>query len=299
VFFISVGITIVAGWIFARQALKPIAKVVTDVNNISASNLHARLHEGNRKDEIANLAIIFNKMMERLEAAFQIQKNFVANASHELRTPLTSVISQIQVALLRKRTVEEYEKVLHSVLEDVDSLSELYNALLELAQMDLENKKLTIRPLRVDELIIGSIEELTETKKQYQIAFEYDLVAEEEEKLTITGSETLLKSAMINLMDNACKFSNGLPATITLGEEPGYLKIKVIDKGIGISKTDLNHIREPFYRADNSLEIKGHGLGLSLTDKVIKLHKGTLNIESRIDIGTTVTILLPCVEQII
>jgi signal transduction histidine kinase len=299
VFFISVGITIVAGWIFARQALKPIAKVVTDVNNISASNLHARLHEGNRKDEIANLAIIFNKMMERLEAAFQIQKNFVANASHELRTPLTSVISQIQVALLRKRTVEEYEKVLHSVLEDVDSLSELYNALLELAQMDLENKKLTIRPLRVDELIIGSIEELTETKNQYQIAFEYDLVTEEEEKLTITGSETLLKSAMINLMDNACKFSNGLPATITLGEEPGYLKIKVIDKGIGISTTDLNHIREPFYRADNSLEIKGHGLGLSLTDKIIKLHKGTLSIESRIDMGTTVTILLPCFEHII
>lgn len=75
---------------------------------------------------------------------------------------------------------------------------------------------------------------------------------------------------MINLMDNACKFSNGRPATVTLGEEPGYLKIAVADQGIGIAPDDLTRIREPFYRAGNSTRIKGHGLGLSLTDKIIK-----------------------------
>ncbi|QHT68758.1 HAMP domain-containing protein [Rhodocytophaga rosea] len=293
VFFISVAITIAAGWLFASQALKPISKIVTDVNNISASNLHARLGEGNRRDEIANLAIIFNKMLERLETAFHIQKNFVANASHELRTPLTSVTSQIQVALLKERKGEEYEKVLQSILEDVNGLSKLSNDLLELAQMDLENKKITVNPLRLDELLIESIEALTEIKHHYQISFEYDLLAEDEEKLTIVGSETLLKSALINLIDNACKFSNGLPATVRLGEEPGYLKIKIIDKGIGISKEELSHVREPFYRADNSSNIKGHGLGLSLTDKIIKLHKGKLDIESRIDDGTTITVLFP------
>ena len=293
VFLLSIGITILAGWIFANQALEPIAKVVRDVNNISASNLHARLNEGNQKDEIAHLSITFNKMLERLEEAFTMQKNFVANASHELRTPLTSVTSQIEVALLKKRGIEEYEKVLQSVLEDVKSLSKLYNGLLELAQMDIENKKIVINPLRIDELLLSTIEELTETKDSYRIAFEYNIPTDDEEKLTIVGSEALLKSAMGNIMENACKFSNGQLTTVTLGEEPGFLKIKVEDKGVGISRDDLQHIREPFYRADHALQVKGHGLGLSLTDKIIKLHKGYLAIDSALNVGTTVTVMFP------
>jgi signal transduction histidine kinase len=293
VFFVSVAITIVAGWLFASKALEPISKVVKEVNNISASNLHARLNEGNQKDEIAHLSVTFNKMLERLQAAFTMQKSFVANASHELRTPLTSVTSQIEVALMKKRHAEEYEKVLQSVLEDVGGLSKLYNGLLELAQIELENKRISSNPIRIDELLLASIEELMEAKNTYHISFEYDLLTEHEEKLTMVGSEALLKSAVTNIMDNACKFSTGQPATVTLGEEPGFLKITVADKGIGISKKDLGHIREPFYRADNSLQIKGHGLGLSLTDKIIKLHNGFLNIESKVDVGTTVTVLFP------
>jgi signal transduction histidine kinase len=293
VFLISVGITIVAGWFFASQALQPIAEVVNEVNNISARNLHARLQEGNRKDEIANLAITFNRMLARLEVAFTLQRSFVANASHELRTPLTAVTSQIEVALLKKREAEAYESVLQSVLEDINSLSKLYNGLLELAQIDLEKDKITVSSLRLDELLLGSIEELTEAKRDYHINFEYDLLTEDEEKLSLLGSEALLKSAMINLMDNACKFSDGRPATVRLGEELEYLKITVADSGIGIAAEELSRIREPFYRAGNSARIKGHGLGLSLTDKIIKWHEGILQIESALHVGTTVTVLFP------
>lgn len=297
VFICSVAITIIAGWIFASQALKPISKVITEVNNISACNLDARLQEGNGKDEITNLAITFNRMLERLETAFNMQKSFVANASHELRTPLTSITSQIDVALIKKRSSEDYEKVLQSVLEDTKSLSQLFNGLLELAQMDLENKKINIQPIRVDELLLGSIEELIEVKNNYQISFEYDLVADNEEKLILVGSEPLLKSAMMNLMDNACKFSNEKQATVVLGEESGFLKIRFQDKGIGISKEDLKHIKQLFYRAENALEVKGHGLGLSLTDKIIKLHRGFLEIESTLNKGTTVTVLFPIIPN--
>jgi signal transduction histidine kinase len=296
VFLISVGITIIGGWVFASQALRPIAEVVSEVNNISARNLHARLHEGNRKDEIANLAITFNRMLERLEVAFTLQKSFVANASHELRTPLTAVTSQIEVTLLRKREAEAYENVLQSVLEDIHSLSKLYNGLLELAQLDLEKDKIAIECLRMDELLLAAIEELTEAKPQYQLLFGYDMPTEDEEKLTVRGSEALLRSAMINLMDNACKFSKGHPATVTLAEVPGYLKIAVSDRGIGIAPDDLTRIREPFYRAGNSARIKGHGLGLSLTDKIIKWHEGIVQIESILHVGTTVTVLIPRVN---
>jgi signal transduction histidine kinase len=293
VFLISVGITIVAGWFFASQALQPIAEVVNEVNNISARNLHARLHEGDRKDEIANLAITFNRMLERLEVAFTLQRSFVANATHELRTPLTAVTSQIEVALLKKREAEAYESVLQSVLEDINSLSKLYNGLLELAQIDLEKDKITITSLRLDELLLEAIEELTEAKRDYHIHFRYDMPTEDEEKLSVVGSEALLKSAVINLMDNACKFSNGRPATVRLSEEFGYLKITFADRGIGIAAEELSRIREPFYRAGNSARIKGHGLGLSLTDKIIKWHEGILEIESALHVGTTVTVLFP------
>lgn len=291
VFLTSIGITILAGWAFASQALKPISNVVNEVKNISASNLHARLDEGNGNDEIANLAITFNQMLGRLEAAFNLQKSFVSNASHELRTPLTSVTSQIEVALIKKRTLEDYEKVLQSVLEDIKNLSQLSNGLLELAQMNLENKKIKMEQVRVDEILFDSMEELMQVKSDYHISFEYDSLSEDEERLKIYGSGALLKSALMNLLDNACKFSSDKKALVSLGEENGVIKIKICDKGIGISPEEQAFIREPFYRANNAQEIKGHGLGLSLTQKILSLHEGYLEIESILNEGTTVTIL--------
>ncbi|CAA9259908.1 MAG: hypothetical protein AVDCRST_MAG56-2476 [uncultured Cytophagales bacterium] len=179
------------------------------------------------------------------------------------------------------------------MLEDIQSLSKLYNGLLELAQIDLENNKITVTSLRLDELRLGAIEELTAAKRDYRIHFGYDMLTEDEEKLSVVGSEALLKSAMINLMDNACKFSNGHPATVTLSEELDSLKITFADSGIGIATEELSRIREPFYRAGNSARIKGHGLGLSLTDKIIKWHEGILQIESVLHVGTTVIVLFP------
>lgn len=293
VFFASVSITIFAGWIFAGQSLKPISDVVEQVEKISAHNLDARVEEGNKKDEIANLAITFNKMLERLETAFKMQKSFVANASHELRTPLTAIKSQIEVTLIKTRDAQQYEKILQSVLEDIDNMGNLSNGLLELAQMDLDNSSLATEEVRIDELLWQTMDELKSAYPQYKIIIEYKIPRENEQGYVLTGNEQLLKSAIMNIMDNACKFSQNHQVNIRLEENVKEISLLFVDAGAGISHEDLKYVKEPFYRASNTSQIRGHGLGLSLTDKIVHLHQGTMTISSEQNKGTRVMILLP------
>lgn len=293
VFFGCVSITLVAGWIFAGQSLKPISNVVNQVEKISASNLYERVDEGNKKDEIANLAINFNKMLHRLELAFKAQKSFVANASHELRTPLTSVKSQIEVTLIKARNTEQYEAVLLSVLEDINKMGRLSNGLLELAQMEMDNANVVTEEVRVDELLWQVTDELKTVYPQYKINIDYR-VRTGEERFTTPGNEQLLKSALANIMDNACKFSADHQVWIVMEEGKQFIEIKFKDNGIGISAEDLRYVKEPFYRAVNTTQIKGHGLGLPLTDRIMRIHGGELRITSELNKGTEVTIWLPC-----
>ena len=125
VFAISILVVFVSGSIYAAKALKPISRVVEQVNNITITSLNLKVDEGNGKDEIALLAATFNKMLSRLEAAFKIQKNFIANASHELRTPLTAITGQLEVALIKQRTPAAYQEILLSVLDDIKRLIEV------------------------------------------------------------------------------------------------------------------------------------------------------------------------------
>jgi signal transduction histidine kinase len=139
---VGICIIIVAGRWFAAQVLSPLAKMNSQVSKISAGNLAQRIDEGNQKDEIARLAMNFNKMLKRLETAFEMQQSFVSNASHELRTPLAVMRSQLQVTLEKERSQEEYRKVLRSLLDDTNLFAELTNGLLTLAQSGVENQRL-------------------------------------------------------------------------------------------------------------------------------------------------------------
>lgn len=293
VFFGSVSVTIVAGWVFAGQSLKPISNVVNQVEKISASNLYARVDEGNKKDEIANLAINFNNMLQRLELAFQSQKSFVANASHELRTPLTSIKSQIEVALIKVRDTPQYEAVLHSVLEDINKMGQLSNDLLELAQVEMQNGVMLANEVRVDELLWQVADELCTAFPQYKVLIDYKPVTGDE-KFTVKANQALLKSALANIIDNACKFSSNHQVKILMKEDKWNIHLQFTDSGVGISAEDLKQVKEPFYRARNTSKIKGHGLGLPLTDRIVRLHGGKLVIQSELNKGTQVTISLPC-----
>lgn len=290
----SIVITIFVGLFFAREALKPISGLITRVSSITATSLGKRLDEGDGSDEIAQLAITFNEMLDRIEKAFQIQKSFVSNASHELRTPLAAITSQIEVSLIKDRTTGEYKEVLSSLLDDTRGLNVLANNLLEIARSEQDLSALKLAPVRLDELLLLSQAEINSIHPDYIIETEITEESDNEEhELTIIGNENLLKLIFINLIDNACKFSEGGVVKASLGFFPDYVLITIKDTGIGIESEELQHIFEPFYRATNASNHKGHGIGLSLIQKIVKLHKGDIKIESIKGEGTTVEVSLP------
>lgn len=292
-FFISIGLTVFIGRIYANRALKPMSDVVKQVDQITIASLHMRVNEGNGTDEIAQLSITFNQMLERLESAFEMQRSFVSNASHELRTPLTSITGQIEVSLMKSRTQEEYEVILESVLEDIKNLNALSNGLLDLAKASSDISAISLHPLRIDEILWETRAELIKRKRDYNISIQFSEPIDDELELTVPGNDHLLKIAMVNVMDNACKYSSDKSVEIQLAVIGKEIIVEFADNGIGIDSADMGKIFQPFFRARNAKTISGNGLGLSLTDKIIHLHRGTISIDSQLNKGTIVTISIP------
>ena len=291
---VGICIIILAGRWFAAQVLLPLAKMNYEVSKISAGNLAQRIDEGNQRDEIARLAMNFNKMLKRLETAFGMQQSFVSNASHELRTPLAVMRSQLQVTLDKERSQEEYRLVLRSLLDDTNSFTELTNGLLTLAQSGVENQRLHFMPLRVDEVLFMAQEELAKQKPHYHFQFDYDSLPENENALTLKGNEQLLTTAFTNFMDNACKFSPDNTVHIALSSNNQGIEIRFKDNGAGIPESELKKIFSPFYRAANAQNIaKGHGIGLSLCKKIVELHGGTISVQSQLKSGSQFGVILP------
>jgi signal transduction histidine kinase len=263
------------------------------VNEINALRLDSRVDEGNGKDEIARLAITFNEMLERLELAFNNQRQFVSNVSHELRTPLTSLSGLLEVTLLKKREVEEYEALLKSMLEDIKTLNSLSNGLLELANSNIDVPAFQLKTSRIDEILFAAQSDLLKTQSAYVINVNFDEMPDEEHKLLVRANDNLLKIAFINLMDNACKFSPQKRSEVNIAFNDKQVILKFSDTGIGIPDEELNRVLEPFYRASNSSQKQGHGIGLSLVKRIIEMHHGTLVIRSEVGVGTKITVSLP------
>jgi signal transduction histidine kinase len=297
VFSASIVIISIAGWFYAGKALQPIANVVNSVDEISITSLNLRVDEGNGKDEIAKLAQRFNSMLSRLESSFATQKNFISNASHELRTPLTAITGQLEVVLLNARSAEEYRNVINSVLDDIKNLNRLSNRLLLLAQSSLQEREKRMTPLRIDELLWQTKEELQKHHPSFHIKIDIDGNLDDEHKLIIKGDDQLVKTALSNIIENGCKYSNDHMTKILIASSSLGLTLTFQDNGIGIPKEEIANIFEPFYRGSNTTNIKGHGIGLSMVKNIVKLHKGTIQISSDEQFGTTITLTLPTVSN--
>ena len=292
---LTLGLIFLIGRYFAGKSLQPISQVVNEVDVISASNLHNRVGEGNGKDEIAQLARTFNRLLERLETSFHLQRDFVSNAAHELRTPLSSITAQLEVTLLNKRTLEEYELVLNSVLEDIRDLNQLSEGLFDLTLASRDVSLMRFGNVRMDELLLNARIELQKRKRDYKINIHFGKFPDDEKSLTLFGKEHLLKSVFINLMDNACKFSNNKAVDVFMTIESEKIKIIFSDNGIGMPASYQENIFKPLLRGENAKRIPGHGLGLALTKKIVELHHGQIQVYSKEGEGTTISIILPIV----
>ena len=292
-FTVSLVIVSLLGWIFSGRVLGPISKIVEEVDNITAANLGQRLNEGNGKDELSKLAQTFNRMLARLEAAFLAQKNFIANASHELKTPFTVMAGEIEVTLLHSRDNQYYLKILRSVLEGIKRFNKLSTQLLLLAQTSADLPQKRFSSVRIDDFLWEAKKELDRLHPEYKIEILFDLNLTHD-SLSINGDEELIKVLLINLMDNACKYSNDNSVRITLTSlSDKSISIDFLNTGSGIDESEFDKIFEPFYRGNIDKKISGFGVGLSLAAKIVDLHDGKISVASTPGEETRFTITLP------
>lgn len=290
---LSLVVVGVAGWLFASDALRPVAELIEQAKAISATNIHRRLRVGRQRDELSLLAVTFNDMLQRLEEAFVSQKSFVSHASHELRTPLTIMMSQVEVALMQTRTQAEYKESLDELLDTVKGMIGLVNGLIELVWANSDAVTLTYQSVRVDELLWQARANIIAKCPHYQIDIDFENMPDQEEDLMLPGEGPLLTTAFQNLMENGCKYSPENSVTVILAFMPYQMRVSFVDQGVGIPAVDLPHIFEPFYRADNVMAIHGYGIGLALTQRIVDLHRASIQVDSAEKKGTMITVTFP------
>ena len=282
-----------AGQYFAKRTFRPFRTIIGKVQQINENNLHLRLEEMEGEDEIGELVKTFNEMITRLEMAFETQNNFISNASHELRTPLTAISVEADYMLSKDREREDYKQSIRQILSQANKLQELIKGLLALAQTGFDGKKIAWGNIRLDQLVYDVKENASAFFPDNKISVSLENLPEDENQVTISGSYDLLKSAILNILLNACKYSNNQPVTLQLIFERETALIVINDKGLGIPEEELKYIYAPFFRASNVQGYEGFGIGMPLSRNIIRLHKGKIEVSSAVNKGTSVQILLP------
>lgn len=288
---VGVLVTMLVGWLFSSQLVRPIAQIINEVNDISSHNLSHRLQTGKGKDELNKLADTFNDLLNRLQESFDTQRRFISNASHELSTPLTSISSQLQVTLQKDRSTQEYRQVLQSIQEDVEQMGQLTRSLLEIAKTGSKGT-IELHEVRIDEVLLKVIGDVQKMNHEYEVALGFDTFPEDEKSCMVFGNSDLLYSALKNIIENGCKYSPDKLSIVELSFNKQDIVIKVLNKGDVIAEEEIEKIFQPFFRSANASDVKGFGLGLALAKRIIGLHKGTIDVQSDLEQGTCFTITL-------
>lgn len=292
-FLFTIAITVYLSVYFSRHFFDPMREMIDKVKQISTENIHLRLKEPENNNEISELASTFNDLLNRIETAFETQKNFISNASHELATPLTAIMGEADVALIKDRKPEEYQKVLQNVLQQAERLNQITKSLLFLAQTGYKGKKIVFEVLRLDELIWEVKRLIDRLNPDNKIMVDLSLLPEDPKKLKVNGNKQLLHLALANILNNACKYSHNKPVSVHIGASQEQVLLFIKDQGIGIPENELAFIYDPFFRASNTHLFEGYGIGLPLARNIIKLHNGTLLVSSKVNNGTSVQINFP------
>jgi two-component system, OmpR family, sensor histidine kinase ArlS len=293
---VAVVLTLLSGFLFSRSIVKPIKQTIHDVKLITSQNLSHRLYSGKGKDELKELNETFNALLNRLEESFAMEKRFISNASHELSTPLTAISSQIDVALLQERSVKEYQNVLTSVLKDTQGLHQLVRNLLEIAKAG-SHGLISLEKVRIDEVLTKAYSEVLRISNEYKIELSFPDLPEDENECMVFGNSHLLNSAFKNIMENGCKYSPDGKINVELQIRDYDAEIRFANKSEFLPSEEIEKIFEPFYRGKNAGTKPGVGLGLTLTRRIVGLHKGNLTIHSEQGTGTVIVISLPTLKR--
>jgi len=284
----SLWLSVLLSYLFSSKAIRPISRIIDSVNEIDSSSLDKRLDEGNRRDELDQLAMTFNRMLANLEVSFRNQQEFVSNASHELKTPVAVMIAETDYFLQGDHSESEFRQHLARIICDSKKLGFHLNSLLDLAQMNA-GRDIQFSNVRLDEVLYDAIHEVKDRYPGRRIIIKGNL-PENEDELLIRANPGLLQIALMNIIDNACKFSNN-DVECEMDIIRDRLYIKVTDTGIGIPDQEIRDIYKPFNRAENARYKSGFGIGLSLVARIFEIFDAEIVVNSKENSGTSFQIL--------
>lgn len=294
---LAVALSFFTGLVFAKRLIHPIIKITKQVNLITAHDLSQRIAINNTNDELTRLAETFNTLLDRLQDAFAIQRRFISNASHELSTPLTSISSQLEVAIQKNRSTDEYKDVLLSILEDIKEMQLLTRSLLDIAKIGSQGS-IDLSEVRLDEILFKVISDVQKQNQGFKVTLVFETFPDNEKLITVFGNANLLYIALKNIIENGCKYSDNQQTDVSVSFSENNILISISSKGDIISESDIQNIFQPFFRSVSAQQKQGFGLGLTLTKRILSLHKGTIQVASNLDAGTIFTVQLPVISSL-
>jgi heavy metal sensor kinase len=297
------------GQFLANQALKPVDQITHTARMITSQNLNQRIKSLKVKDEISRLIETFNEMISRLDQSFHQIRQFSSDASHELKTPLTILKGEVEVALRKERTSQEYEQTLRSNLEEINRMSKIVDNLLLLARTETGEIRLFKEEVNLSHIVSDVVTQLTKLAhtKDLQI-----VATNHHEDIFLFGDALRIREMLLNLIENSIKYTEpggsisvslerNAPHSLPSKEEGPYdgVKIVVSDTGIGIAKEDQERIFSRFFRVDKarSRDQGGSGLGLSICKWIVEAHQGEISVESELGKGSRFIVKLPIHPQ--
>jgi heavy metal sensor kinase len=307
----SLVLAAIVGAFLANRALTPIDAITQTASSITRTkDLEQRLNMMDNVSEVGQLAATFNVMLDRIQQLFKTQERLIADVSHELRTPLTTVQGNIE--LLQKMALASQnhaqfpqydanlQETLREVANETNRMSKMINDLLLLAQADSGALQLQMAPVEMDTLLLEVYRQTKRIAEQRKTSKGWEMRLGSEDQASVWGDRERLRQLLINLTDNALKYTPE-GGTITLSLENGdkWVKIEIKDTGIGIPAEQQEQIFERFYRTDKarSRELGGSGLGLSIVQWITQAHHGQVTVTSKPQEGSTFTLWLPTLSS--
>lgn len=279
---------------FCRRALEPVLTMARDARAIGGGDFQSRLPVSAGGDELTGLGVAFNTALDRLQRSYDAQRRFTGDAAHELRTPLTVLLGQIDVALRKPRSAEEYRGTLELLQDEAGELQQILQSLLFLARADGDALPPESEPIELGQWLRTYAERWRDDPRAADVRI-YDAA-----RATAVVSPPLLTRLADNLVGNALKYSApGTAVVVALSAGGDQVELSVADQGVGIAPADLPHVFGPFFRAQSARTsgASGAGLGLAIAASIAEALHGSLRCESQLGRGTTFTLFLPVAKE--
>ncbi len=284
------------GYFLSGRALAPVNRIVESAERIGVQNLSRRLEVPRAKDELRRLTETLNAMLDRIESSVAHITQFTADASHDLRTPLALIRTNAELALRRPRRDEEYRATLGRILAAAEESTQLIEHLLTLARADAGASQLRFEIADLSQVLRKVSQEARILAQSKGLNFSEEIDAG---PLPVSMDASAMERLFLALLDNAVKYTPQGSVSLSSYSCDGQAIVEVQDTGVGISETDLPHIFDRFYRADQvrSREVRGSGLGLAIARWIAEMHKGAIEVESQLSQGSVFRIYLPLLNR--